>query len=54
MQFEIRETNKFNSEILGKVVATFAELELAREYVDFKAQQAESYVVVEAGKVVYE
>lgn len=54
MQYEIRETNKFNSKILGKVVAMFDSLELAKEYADFKAKQGESYVVAESGKVIYE
>lgn len=53
MDYQIKETNKFNNKILGQTVGAFETLELAKEYIDFKATLGDSYAVVCNGNIVY-
>lgn len=53
MDYIIKKTNPFSDKILGETVGAFSSPELAREYVDFKASQGDSYAVVYKGEILY-
>lgn len=52
--FEIWKTNQFNDDILTDCVGVMYDLQLAKDFVDYKASIGEGFVVKQNGKVVYD
>lgn len=53
MEYEIWKTNRLSDNILTELVGKFGDLELAKDFVDYKAQEGDSYAVAYGGTVVY-
>lgn len=47
MNYTIWSTNRFNDDLLQKIVAKFSELNLARDFVEYQATLGNSYAVVD-------
>lgn len=47
MKYTIWSTNRFNEDILQDIVAYFNELELAQEFVEYQAQNGQTYIITD-------
>lgn len=52
LKYVIWRTNRFDDDILQDIVAKFADLELAKDFVNYQATLAESFVITKDGKRV--
>lgn len=53
-KWEIWRTNKFNNDILTEHVATFYDLELAKNFVDYQATLSEDFAITHNGERIGE
>lgn len=51
--FAVWETNQFNNDILSKLVAHFYNLELAKDFVDYKTSLGESFAILQNNEKIY-
>lgn len=53
LEYKIWKVNRFDDDILTELIATFYNLEIAKEFVNYQASIAESYAIVENGTRIY-
>lgn len=52
LEYVIWRTNRFNDDLLQDIVAKFADLELAKDFVNYQATLSERFVITKDGKKV--